>query len=74
VLGLVSTKIAELESADTIAARIDEAAKYLPLEQLALSPQCGFASMADGNLISIDEQWRKMELVADVARRVWGTT
>jgi 5-methyltetrahydropteroyltriglutamate--homocysteine methyltransferase len=74
VLGLVSTKIAELESADTIAARIDEAAKYLPLEQLALSPQCGFASMADGNLISIDEQWRKMALVADVARRVWGTT
>ena len=74
VLGLVSTKNGELESADTIASRIDEAARYLPLEQLSLSPQCGFASMADGNLLSIDEQWRKMELVADVARRVWGTT
>ena len=55
-------------------ARIDEAAKYLPLEQLSLSAQCGFASMAEGNLVSADEQWRKMELVADVARRVWGTT
>jgi 5-methyltetrahydropteroyltriglutamate--homocysteine methyltransferase len=74
VLGLVSTKVGEVEAVDSIAARIDEAAKYLPLEQLTLSAQCGFASMADGNLVSMDEQWRKMDLVADVARRVWGTT
>jgi 5-methyltetrahydropteroyltriglutamate--homocysteine methyltransferase len=74
VLGLISTKVGELEPADAIAARIDEAAKYVPLEQLALSPQCGFASMAEGNLISMDDQWRKMALVAEVARRVWGTT
>jgi 5-methyltetrahydropteroyltriglutamate--homocysteine methyltransferase len=74
VLGLISTKIGEVESADSIAARIDEAAKYIPLDQLSLSPQCGFASMADGNLLSMDEQWRKMELVAEVATRVWGTT
>jgi 5-methyltetrahydropteroyltriglutamate--homocysteine methyltransferase len=74
VLGLVSTKVGEVEPVDAIAARIDEAAKYVPLEQLTLSAQCGFASMAEGNLVSSDEQWRKMELVADVARRVWGTT
>jgi len=74
VLGLISSKLAQLESADTIIARIEEAAKYVPLDQLSLSPQCGFASMADGNLLSMDEQWRKMELVADIARRVWGTT
>ena len=73
ILGLVSTKLAELESADTIIARIEQASKYVPLEQIALSPQCGFASMADGNLLSIDDQWKKMELVADVAQRVWGT-
>ena len=74
VLGLISTKIGDLESADVIAARIDEAARYVPLEQLALSPQCGFASMADGNMISMDDQWRKMDLVAEVACRVWGAT
>jgi len=74
VLGLISTKVGEIESADAIAGRIEEAAKYVPLEQLALSPQCGFASMAEGNLVSEDEQWRKMDLVAEVAYRVWGTT
>ena len=74
VLGLVSSKLPELEPVDLLLRRIDEAAKYVPLEQLTLSPQCGFASMADGNLISADVQWRKMDLVADVARRVWGTT
>jgi 5-methyltetrahydropteroyltriglutamate--homocysteine methyltransferase len=74
VLGLISTKVGEVESADAIAGRIDEAAKYVPLEQLALSPQCGFASMAEGNLVSEEEQWRKMDLVAEVAYRVWGTT
>ena len=72
VLGLVSSKEAELESADDIARRIDEASAYVPAERLALSPQCGFASTAPGNLLTEDQQWRKLELVAEVARRVWG--
>jgi len=72
VLGLVSTKVGQLESAETIAKLIDQAAKYLPLDRLALSPQCGFASMSSGNIIAEDEQWAKMKLVADVAKKVWG--
>ena len=72
VLGLVSTKIGKLEDADTIAKLIDRAAKFIPLDRLALSPQCGFASMASGNIIAEDQQWAKMKLVADVAKRVWG--
>jgi 5-methyltetrahydropteroyltriglutamate--homocysteine methyltransferase len=72
VLGLVSTKVGTIESADTLMKLIDQATKYVPLENLALSPQCGFASMAAGNVISEDAQWAKMRLVADVARRVWG--
>ena len=52
--------------------RIDEASKYVPMEHLALSPQCGFASVAAGNLLSMDDQWRKLDLVVDVARKVWG--
>jgi 5-methyltetrahydropteroyltriglutamate--homocysteine methyltransferase len=71
VLGLVSTKTPELESADTLKRRIDEAARYLPLDQLALSPQCGFASDIVGNLLSEDDQWRKLELVQEVAAAVW---
>jgi 5-methyltetrahydropteroyltriglutamate--homocysteine methyltransferase len=72
VLGLVTTKEPRLESQDLLRRRIDEAAKYVPIEHLALSPQCGFASVAAGNLLSIDDQWRKLDLVVDVARRVWG--
>jgi 5-methyltetrahydropteroyltriglutamate--homocysteine methyltransferase len=72
VLGLVSTKVGQLESADALARQIDAATKFLPLDQLALSPQCGFASMSEGNLITEAEQWAKMKLVADVARKVWG--
>jgi 5-methyltetrahydropteroyltriglutamate--homocysteine methyltransferase len=72
VLGLITTKEAKLESQDDLRRRIDEAAKYVPVENLALSPQCGFASVAAGNLLSIDDQWRKLELVADTARKVWG--
>ena len=72
VLGLITTKDPKLESQDELRRRIDEAAKYLPLENLAISPQCGFASVAAGNLLSIDEQWRKLELVVDTARKVWG--
>ena len=72
VLGLVSTKVPELESIDGLKRRIDEAAKVLPLAQLALSPQCGFASDVVGNLISADDQKRKLELVVETARQVWG--
>ena len=72
VLGLVTTKEGALESPDDLRRRIDEAAHFIPLENLALSPQCGFASVAAGNLLSEDEQWRKLELVAETARRVWG--
>jgi len=72
VLGLITTKEPKLESQDLLRKRIDEAAKFAPLENLALSPQCGFASVAAGNLLSMDEQWRKLELVVDTARKVWG--
>jgi 5-methyltetrahydropteroyltriglutamate--homocysteine methyltransferase len=71
VLGLISSKKAQLENADDIARRIDEASRYFPTENLALSPQCGFASTMEGNLLTEDEQWAKLRLVADVARQVW---
>lgn len=73
VLGLVSSKLAEVESADDLRRRIDQASKFVPLEELALSPQCGFASTMEGNLVSEDIQWAKLKLVADTARAVWGT-
>jgi 5-methyltetrahydropteroyltriglutamate--homocysteine methyltransferase len=72
VLGLVSTKGPELESLDTLTRRIDEASKFLPLDQLALSPQCGFASDVVGNLLGPDDQRRKLERVVETARAVWG--
>lgn len=72
VLGLITTKQPQLESQDDLRRRIDEAARHVPLENLALSTQCGFASVAAGNLLSADEQWRKLELVANTARKVWG--
>jgi 5-methyltetrahydropteroyltriglutamate--homocysteine methyltransferase len=71
VLGLVSTKVPEPESIDALRRRIDDAAKVIPLEQLAISPQCGFASDVVGNLISADDQRRKLEIVVETARRVW---
>ena len=76
VLGLVTTKRPALESADAIKKRIDEASRYLPLDQLGLSPQCGFSSGAveGGNSMTPDQQWAKLRLVASVARDVWGTT
>jgi len=73
VLGLVTTKEPNLESQSELRRRIDEASKLVPLENLALSPQCGFASVAAGNLLSMDEQWKKLELVVETARKVWGT-
>ena len=72
VLGLVSTKVPELEMVDDLKQRIDRASKYIPLDQLALSPQCGFASDVVGNLISEDDQKRKLEVVVETARQVWG--
>jgi 5-methyltetrahydropteroyltriglutamate--homocysteine methyltransferase len=72
VLGLVTTKEPELEDAGQLKRRIDEASAYLPLERLALSPQCGFASTLPGNLVTYEDQRAKLELVARVARDVWG--
>jgi 5-methyltetrahydropteroyltriglutamate--homocysteine methyltransferase len=72
VLGLVSSKRPELESPTELGRRIDEASRYVPLERLALSPQCGFASTMEGNLLSEEAQWAKLELVVDTARQVWG--
>jgi 5-methyltetrahydropteroyltriglutamate--homocysteine methyltransferase len=72
VLGLITTKVGELESQDVLLRRIEEASKYVPVENLSLSPQCGFASVDQGNLISWDDQRRKLELVVDTARKVWG--
>ena len=71
VLGLVSSKLARLEDPAALARRIDEAARYVPLDDLALSPQCGFASMMEGNLMTEDQQWAKLQLVVDTAREVW---
>lgn len=72
VLGLVTTKRGELESKDTLKRRIDEAARYLPLEQLCLSPQCGFSSTVEGNVLSYDEQVAKLRLIVETAEEVWG--
>jgi 5-methyltetrahydropteroyltriglutamate--homocysteine methyltransferase len=72
-MGLVSTKSARLEDDDEILARLDEASAHLDLDQLAVSPQCGFASVWHGNEITEDVQWRKLELVGRVAHAVWGS-
>ena len=72
VLGLVTTKVGVMESADSLKRRIDEAAKYAPLEQLALSPQCGFSSTVHGNNIAVEDQRRKLRLVIETAQAVWG--
>jgi 5-methyltetrahydropteroyltriglutamate--homocysteine methyltransferase len=72
VLGLITTKEPDLESVDVLLRRIEQASKYVAMENLAISTQCGFASAASGNLISWDDMCRKLELVTDVARRVWG--
>jgi 5-methyltetrahydropteroyltriglutamate--homocysteine methyltransferase len=71
VLGLVSSKLPQMEDPRELSKRIEEASRIVPLENLALSPQCGFASTAEGNLITEDRQWDKLKLVADTARRVW---
>ncbi|MGE0873877.1 MAG: 5-methyltetrahydropteroyltriglutamate--homocysteine S-methyltransferase [Burkholderiales bacterium] len=71
VLGLVTTKVGELEDKDTIKRRIAAAAKFVPLEDLCLSPQCGFSSTHHGNALSQDDQWRKLERIVEIAREVW---
>jgi 5-methyltetrahydropteroyltriglutamate--homocysteine methyltransferase len=72
VLGLITSKQGALESLDVLRARIDEAAKYVPMENLGISPQCGFASSLLGNLLTWDDQRRKLELVVETAQKVWG--
>ena len=72
VLGLVTTKVGQIESKEALKRSMDLAAKYVPLENLCLSPQCGFASTHHGNKLSEEDQWRKLELVVEVAREVWG--
>jgi 5-methyltetrahydropteroyltriglutamate--homocysteine methyltransferase len=72
VLGLVSSKTPELEAEDDLLKRIDEASRYVPLDRLSLSPQCGFASTAPGNPLTVADQKRKLALVVRVAQRVWG--
>ncbi len=72
VLGLVTSKRPELESVDELAARVDEAAAFVPLEQLCLSPQCGFASTVEGNQLTADQQWAKLARVVETAESIWG--
>ena len=72
VLGLITTKTPDLESPDDVKARLHEASRYVPLDRLALSTQCGFASTMEGNRVTQEDQRRKLELVAGVARHVWG--
>ena len=72
VLGLITTKTPELEDKETVIARIHEAAKYIPLDRLYLSPQCGFASCEIGNKLTEEEQWAKLKLVKEIAEEVWG--
>ena len=72
VLGLVTSKKPTLESEDELKRRIEEASRFIPLDRLALSPQCGFASTLEGNRLTPDDQRRKLELVGQVSRAVWG--
>ena len=71
VLGLITSKFPELEDKEAVKARIAEAAKYVPLVQLCLSPQCGFSSTEEGNIMTEEEQWAKVRLVVEIAREVW---
>jgi 5-methyltetrahydropteroyltriglutamate--homocysteine methyltransferase len=72
VLGIVTSKFGSIESKDDLKRRIEEAAKFAPLEQLCLSPQCGFASTEEGNVLAEDEQWAKLSRIVEVAKEVWG--
>jgi 5-methyltetrahydropteroyltriglutamate--homocysteine methyltransferase len=72
VLGIVTSKSGSLESKDALKRRIDEASKFIDLDQLCLSPQCGFASTEEGNILAEDEQWAKLRMIVEVAQEVWG--
>ena len=72
MLGLVTSKFGKLENKDDIKRRIDEATKYIALDQLCLSPQCGFASTEEGNVLAEDEQWAKLTMIVELADEVWG--
>jgi 5-methyltetrahydropteroyltriglutamate--homocysteine methyltransferase len=72
VLGLVTSKSGTLETKDVLKRRIEQAAKFVDLDQLCLSPQCGFASSEEGNILSEDEQWAKLRRIVEVAEEVWG--
>ena len=72
VLGLITSKYPELEDADRIRERINEASQYVPLKNLALSPQCGFSSTEEGNILTEEEQWNKIKHVVEIAKSVWG--
>ena len=72
MLGLVTSKTGELENKQDIINRIQEAAQYVDINQLCLSPQCGFASTEEGNVLTEDEQWRKLEFIREIAEEVWG--
>ena len=72
VLGLITSKYPTLEDKSTIIARIKEASQYVPLERLCLSTQCGFASTEEGNVIKEEDQWKKIALISEIAREVWG--
>jgi 5-methyltetrahydropteroyltriglutamate--homocysteine methyltransferase len=72
-LGLVTTKVGQIEDKAMLKRRIDEAAKFVPLENLCLSPQCGFSSTHHGNVLSQEDQWKKLALIVETAREVWGS-
>jgi 5-methyltetrahydropteroyltriglutamate--homocysteine methyltransferase len=72
VLGLVTTKRGDLESKDELKRRIEEATKYVPIEQLCLSPQCGFSSTVEGNVLTYDDEVAKLRLIVETAQEVWG--
>ena len=72
MLGLVTTKNGELESKDELKRRIEEASRFAPIEQLCLSPQCGFSSTVEGNALTEEQQWAKLRLIVEVAEEVWG--
>ena len=74
VLGLVTSKSGELEEKESIISRIHEASQYVPLEQIYLSPQCGFASTEEGNILTEEAQWQKIQLINDITETVWGQT
>ena len=74
VLGLVTSKSGRLEPREDIKRRIEEATKFVALDQLCLSPQCGFASTEEGNVLAEDEQWAKLRMIVELAEEVWGTT